>query len=64
MTDREKLELINKIMFSRFDWMESYRQTFFVPPGIGLPSGITGSEVDMCLIRRILEDKSVIIVEY
>lgn len=63
MDDQQKLELIKKVQFDNFDWMESYRQTVKIPDGHGLPSGITGSEVSGILTIRILQDKRVVIVK-
>ena len=63
MDDAQKIELIKEIMFSRYDWMRTYRETFEVPDGIGLPSGITGFEVAILLIKRVVVNERVIIVK-
>ena len=63
MSDKEKLELLEKLILGSIDWMESYRQTFSVRDGIGLPSGLTGSETETAMARRILKGEPVVIVE-
>lgn len=63
MDDQQKIALIEKIQFSDIDWMDSYRQTFGFGDGVGLPSGLTGSEARDSLIRAVLKDKPIVIKE-
>jgi len=59
---RKKIKLLEEIHLGHIDWMESYRQTYSVPHGHGLPSGLTGTEAVACLTRRILKGERVVIV--
>jgi hypothetical protein len=59
MTDKEKLELIQKILEGNYNWMDAYRKTYKVKDGIGLPSGLTGSEVTVSLIQTVMRGERV-----
>lgn len=59
MSDKEKLELIRKIIYDDYNWIDVYRKTFNIPDGISLPSGANGFETSWLLIKQVLEDKPV-----
>ena len=64
MNNKQKIGALEEIVFGKYDWMESYKKTFNIKDGIGLPSGMSGAEAITVFSRRVLQNKPVCIITF